>query len=62
MRDKEVEAHLDKITDYWGTGEYTKFAYEIALLYSSGDMFLVSSVMEEFEEWIGTLHMCNGCN
>lgn len=59
---KEVEDHLEKLTDLWGTGNNVKFAYEVAMLYSSGNHTLIFEVMEEFEEWIGTLHMCNGCN
>lgn len=59
---EEVKEHLEKLTDLWDTGNNVEFAYEVALLYGSGDHTLIFEVMKEFEEWIKTLYMCNGCN
>lgn len=58
----EVKEYLDKLTDLWGEGENVKFAYEVAMLYNSGDFNLIYRVIEEFEDYVGTLNMCNGCN
>lgn len=46
----DVKERAERIAKAWNDGELTECAYQIAVLYSSNDYRLVTSVMAEFKK------------
>jgi len=52
----DVKIKVEKLLDLWDSGYNVEFAYQISLIYSTGDIKFIYDVIEEFTESIKTIY------
>jgi hypothetical protein len=52
MDEETIRQKVDAITHWWFRGQLVEMAYEISLVYASGNYSYISEVMERFKKRI----------